>query len=73
MSFVYLMDFIYVMLVLTVIYYSLHLTHGAKHFKPYIYAVSTLFGLFAVAVFLVLAVDVFRGLIDNAQCKHSFI
>jgi hypothetical protein len=68
MSFVYLMDFIYVMLVGSIIYYSLHLTNGNKHFKPYIYAISTLFGLFAIAVFAVLAVDVLRGLIDNSQC-----
>lgn len=68
MSFVYLVDFIYVMLLGAVVYYSLHLTHASRHFKPYIYAVSTLFGLFSIAVFLVLAVDVFRGLLDDSQC-----
>lgn len=67
-NFVYFMDFVYVMLVGAIIYYSLHLTNGSKHFKPYIYAISTLLGIFSVSVFIVLAVDVFRGLIDNSQC-----
>ena len=53
------------MLVGSIIFYSLHLTNNNKKFKPYIYAVSTLFGIFAVIVFSILAVDVIRGLIDN--------
>jgi len=63
------MDFIYVMLVGSVIFFSLHLTNSNKKFKPYIYAVSTLFGLFSIAVFGVLVVDVFRGLIDRTACN----
>ena len=72
-SFVYTIDFIYVMLIGSIIYYSLHLTNGSKHFKPYIYAVSTIFGIFAISVFVVLAVDVFRGLIDNTTCNNTII
>jgi cellulose synthase/poly-beta-1,6-N-acetylglucosamine synthase-like glycosyltransferase len=72
-SFVYTMDFIYVMLICSIIYYSLHLTNSNKNFKPYIYAVSTIFGIFAISVFVVLAVDVFRGLIDNAACMYNSI
>jgi hypothetical protein len=72
-NFVYFMDFVYVMLVGSILYYSLYLTNGNKHFKPYIYAISTLFGLFAISVFVVLAVDVFRGLIDNSQCIYDTI
>jgi hypothetical protein len=64
------MDFIYVMLVGSVIFFSLHLTNSNPKFKPYIYAVSTLFGLFSIAVFGVLVVDVFRGLIDRTACNH---
>ena len=73
LNFVYFMDFIYVMLVGSILYYSLHLANSNKHYKPYIYAISTLFGLFAITVFIVLAVDVFRGLIDNSQCKCTII
>lgn len=61
------------MLICSIIYYSLHLTNGNKHFKPYIYAVSTIFGIFAISVFVVLAVDVFRGLIDNTTCMYHLI
>lgn len=53
------------MLVGSIIFFSLHLTNNNKKFKPYIYAVSTIFGIFAIAVFSILAVDVIRGLIDN--------
>jgi hypothetical protein len=35
--------------------------------------VSTCFGLFAICVFLVLAVDVIRGLADNAACNNFVI
>lgn len=68
-AFVYTMDFIYVMLIMTIVFLSLHLTNRHKRFMPYIYGVSTLFGLFMVCVFLVLVVDIFRGLLNNAACK----
>lgn len=64
------MDFIYVLLLLTLVFYSLHLKNNDKHFKPYIYGVSTLFGLFMLAVFIVLAVDLFRGLIYGSACNY---
>jgi hypothetical protein len=72
-AFVSTMDFIYVMLVGSVIFFSLFLTNSNKKFKPYIYAVSTLFGFFAIAVFVVLVVDVFRGLINNEACTFIII
>ena len=64
-AFVYTMDFIYAMLVGSIIFFSLNLTNSSKVFKPYIYAVSTIFGLFMFCVFGVLIVDVIRGLISN--------
>lgn len=70
-AFVYTIDFIYVLLIMTVVFLSLHLTNRHKRFIPYIYGISTLFGLFMVCVFLVLAVDIFRGLIDNAACNFK--
>jgi hypothetical protein len=72
-AFVITIDFIYVMLLTSVVFYSLHLTNNHKRFKPYIYAVSTLFGLFMIIVFIVLAVDVIRGLFDNASCTFVSI
>ena len=68
-AFVYTMDFIYVMLIMTIVFLSLHLTNRHKRFLPYIYGVSTLFGLFMVCVFLVLIVDIFRGLLHNDSCN----
>ena len=68
-TFVYLADFIYVMMLGCLLYMSLHLTNNNLKYKPYIYAISTIFGIFACAVFLVLLVDVIRGLTDNATCK----
>ena len=72
-AFVLTMDFIYILLLMTIIFYSLHLTNNHKRFKPYIYGVSTLFGIFMVVVFLVLSVDIFRGLINNDQCTYFSI
>jgi len=71
-AFVYTMDFIYVLLIMTIVFMSLHLTNRHKRFVPYIYGVSTLFGLFMVCVFIVLVVDIFRGLINNDSCKFYF-
>ena len=72
MAFTYTMDFIYVLLIMTIVFLSLHLTNRHKRFVPYIYGVSTLFGLFMVCVFLVLIVDIFRGLLtDNTACNLS--
>jgi cellulose synthase/poly-beta-1,6-N-acetylglucosamine synthase-like glycosyltransferase len=69
-SFVYTMDFIYILLIMTIVFFSLHLTNNNKRFKPYIYGISTLFGLFMICVFLVLVVDIFNGLINNATCNN---
>ncbi len=64
-SFVYTMDFIYVLMIMSILFFSLHLTNSNNRYKPYLYAVSTLLGVFSIVVFAVLAVDVIRGLIDN--------
>lgn len=72
-AFVYTMDFIYVLLIMTIVFMSLHLTNRHKRFIPYIYGVSTLFGLFMVCVFVVLVVDILRGLINNETCNYYLI
>ena len=58
---------------MSIVFFSLHLTNGNQKFKPYLYAVSTLFGLFAIVVFGVLAVDVVRGLVDSSACNSMAI
>ena len=67
------MDFVYVLLVMTVIFYSLHLNNNHKRFKPYIYGVSTLMGIFMTIVFVVLFVDIIRGLVSGTECTYRFI
>ena len=67
------MDFIYVLLIMSIVFFSLHLTSNHKKYKPYLYLVSTLLGLFMIAVFIVLTIDILRGLIHNDSCKLLFI
>jgi hypothetical protein len=54
-------DFIYAMMVLTIIFYSIHLTHSNKRFIYYIYLFSTIFGLFSLLTFIIFFVDVIKG------------
>lgn len=72
-AFVYTIDFIYVLLIMSIVFFSLHLTNGNKKFKPYLYAVSTIFGIFSIIVFIVLFVDVIRGLLDSSACNYYII
>ena len=67
------MDFVYVLLLITIVFYSLHLNNNHKRFKPYIYGVSTIFGIFMTIVFVVLFVDIIRGLTSNTECNHQII
>lgn len=64
-AFVYTIDFLYAVLLLTIIFYSLNMKSDHPKFKYYIYAVSTLLGLFMLAVIAVLLVDTVRGLLNN--------
>lgn len=72
-AFVYTIDFIYVILLMTLVFYSLHFKSNDKYFMPYIYGISTIFGLFMVAVFAVLTVDIFNGFIYGDACTFVFI
>ncbi len=67
-AFVYALDFIYVLFMLGLIFKSIHFTHRTKPFIPFIYGMSTIMGLFSVAVFLVLLVDMIQGIADSIKC-----
>jgi hypothetical protein len=54
---------------ITIIYYSLNTTSNKPIFKPYIYLVSTVLGLLALAVLIVFLVDMIRGLTSGTICK----
>lgn len=62
-SFVYTVDFIYVMTYLGFIFKSMHLTNKNHKFIPFIYGASTLLGVLSLIIFVILGVDLIRGLI----------
>lgn len=72
-AFVDIVDFIYIIFVLAIVFYSLHLKSDHQKFKPLVYAISTLLGLFMMVVVLVLLIDTIRGLTDNEACSFSVI
>lgn len=65
------MDFVYVLLILGLILKSIHFTHRTPRFVPYIYTVSTIIGMFSIAVFIVLVVDMIIGIIDSISCLQG--
>lgn len=67
------MDFIYVMLLLLLVIYTLHLAKNEKSFMTYIYTVSTLLGIFMIVVVSVFTVDIVRGLIFDETCTLVYI
>ena len=62
-GFVYTIDFIYVLVFMGFIFYSMHLTNKNPKFVPFIYGSSTLLGCLSLTIFIILAVDLIRGLI----------
>ena len=60
------MDFIYVMMLCGIIFFSIHFKNGSKYYKPFIYGVSTVFGIFMIIVMGVLLVDIIRGLVTGS-------
>ena len=62
------MDFIYVMLMFGFVFYSMHFTHRHKRFLPFIYAISTIMGVFAIIVLVVLFVDMITGIVETINC-----
>ena len=72
---VYLIDFIYIMLYLALIFFSMHLTNKNKKFVPYLYITSTMLGILSIVIFVLLGVDLIRGLADpdSASCNFFII
>ena len=59
---IYTVDLVYVMLFLTLIFFSMHLTNKNKKFIPYIYATSTLLGILSVVIFVLLGFEAVTSL-----------
>lgn len=58
-----MVDFIYVMIFLGLVFYSMHLTNRHPRFKSYIYGASTAYGIFSLIVIAVFLVDIIKGFI----------
>lgn len=69
--FVYVIDFIYAMIFLGLVFFSMHLTNREGRFKSFFYGVSTIYGIFSLAVFGVLLYDIFTGFISQkSACNY---
>ncbi len=53
---------------LGLVFKSIHFTHRTKPFIPFVYGMSTVMGLFSLAVFLVLLIDMITGIVDSIKC-----
>lgn len=62
------MDFIYVISLLGLVFKSMHFTHRTQRFFPFVYGMSTIMGMFSIAVFIVLIVDMAQGIADSIKC-----
>jgi hypothetical protein len=69
-TFVNMTDFLYAMMILTIVFFSIHLTHSNKTFIYYIYLFSTIFGIFSFVTFVIFFVDVVKGFSgeNNGTC-----
>jgi hypothetical protein len=59
--FVYLIDFIYVLIFLGLVFFSMNLTNRYVKFQTFFYGVSTTYGIFSLAVFGVLVYEIISG------------
>jgi hypothetical protein len=59
-SFYYTIDSIYLITICSLVFYSLHLNNNNIKFKPFLYAVSTILGIFSLVILMVLVADIIR-------------
>ena len=62
------MDFLYTLMILAIIFFSVHLTHSNKKYIYYVYLFSTIFGLFSLLTFIIFIVDVTKGFLGLDTC-----
>lgn len=69
--FVYVIDFIYAMIFLGLVFFSMHLTNREGRFKGFFYGVSTIYGIFSISVFVVLLYDIITGFFEGKNaCNY---
>lgn len=72
-TFVNMMDFLYCLMILAIIFFSVHLTHSNKRYIYFIYLFSTIFGIFSILTFVIFFVDVIKGFAGLDTCKYLLI
>lgn len=72
-AFVLVINCLYALLWLGFILYSIHMNNKNKKLISYIYATSTIFGIFSLIVMVVLTVDIIRGLTGESSCNFYLI
>ena len=71
--FTYTINFIYTLFILGLVLYSMYVNTKNRRFLSYIYLLSTIFGILSLIVFIVLLVDLIRGLGGASECNDIFI
>lgn len=61
--------FIYALLILAIIFFSLHLDYKSKRFIYYANLVSTLLGVFSFLTFIIFLIQLILGLVGAGDCK----
>ena len=70
--FVYTIDFMYVMIFLGLVFYSMHMNNKNTRFQPFLYAASTVYGIISIIIFVILFYDIINGLIGQSTCIFSY-
>jgi hypothetical protein len=65
--------FIYALLILAIVFFSLHLDYKAKRFVYYANLVSTLLGVFSFLTFVIFLVQLILGFVGVGDCNSPFI
>jgi hypothetical protein len=72
-TFVNIVDFFYALMILTIIFFSLHLKSDNKKFIYYIYLISTMMGVFTIVAFILYIVDIVNSFLGTPNRKFQLI
>lgn len=69
-TFVSVADFLYSLMILAIIFFSIHLTHSNKQYIYFVYLFSTIFGIFSLLTFIIFLIDVIKGFTGVNSCTY---
>lgn len=61
-AFVFTINFIYALMILGLVFFSVSLTNRDKAFMRFVYSVSTFLGIMSLIIMVILITDLIRGL-----------